>query len=40
MSCVFCDIIDIIAAAESFVVASDPDAVAFLDINPLGPVEG
>lgn len=34
MSCVFCDIIA--GDAESFVVASDPDAVAFLDINPLG----
>ena len=35
MGCTFCDIVA--GEAESFVVASDPHAVAFLDINPLGP---
>jgi histidine triad (HIT) family protein len=33
MSCIFCDIVA--GEAEAFVVASDPHAVAFLDINPL-----
>jgi histidine triad (HIT) family protein len=33
MSCIFCDIVA--GEAEAFVVASDPRAVAFLDINPL-----
>ena len=32
--CVFCEIVA--GEAESFVVASDAGAVAFLDINPLG----
>lgn len=34
MGCVFCAIVA--GEAESFVVASDERAVAFLDINPLG----
>lgn len=32
-ACVFCDIVA--GEAEAFVLASDPHAVAFLDINPL-----
>ena len=35
MACIFCDIVA--GDAESFVIASDPHALAFLDINPLGP---
>ena len=34
-ACIFCSIVA--GEAESFVVASDDRAVAFLDINPLGP---